>query len=142
MKNRKVLISGTRVAGPCLAFWLARYGFEPVLIERAPKLRSGGYIIDFWGLGFDIAEKMGLLPALRREGYRIEELRFEDAYGCRTGGLNMRVFQQLLHNRFVSILRSDLAGLLYESLEGKGSNDVRRFGCRNRTGRGGCARVF
>jgi 2-polyprenyl-6-methoxyphenol hydroxylase-like FAD-dependent oxidoreductase len=64
MKNRKVLISGTGVAGPCLAFWLAR----PVLIERAPKLRSGGYIIDFWGLGFDIVEKMGLLPALQREG--------------------------------------------------------------------------
>jgi 2-polyprenyl-6-methoxyphenol hydroxylase-like FAD-dependent oxidoreductase len=75
MKNLKVLISGTGVAGPCLAFWLARYGFQPVLIERAPKLRSGGYLIDFWGLGFDIAEKMGLLPALQREGYRIEEVR-------------------------------------------------------------------
>jgi 2-polyprenyl-6-methoxyphenol hydroxylase-like FAD-dependent oxidoreductase len=119
MKNRKVLISGVGVAGPCLAYWLSRYGFEPVLLERAPKLRSGGYIIDFWGLGFEIADKMGLVPALRHEGYRIEELRFEDARGRRTGGFDVRVFERLLQNRFVSILRSDLARLLYESLEGR-----------------------
>lgn len=48
------------------ASWLLRYGFEPVLIERAPVLRTGGYIIDFWGPGFDVAEQMGLLPALRK----------------------------------------------------------------------------
>jgi 2-polyprenyl-6-methoxyphenol hydroxylase-like FAD-dependent oxidoreductase len=119
MKNRKVLISGAGVAGPCLAFWLLRYGCDPVAIERAPKLRAGGYIVDFWGLGFDIAEKMGLLPALQSEGYRIEELRFEDAHRHRTGGFNVCVFQHLLHNRFLSILRSDLARLLYEALEGR-----------------------
>jgi hypothetical protein len=28
--------------------------FGPLLIERAPTLRSGGYIVDFWGLGFDV----------------------------------------------------------------------------------------
>jgi len=82
------------------------------LIERAPNLRSSGYIVDFWGLGFDIAEKMGLLPALQRQGYRIEELRFEDADGRRTGGINVSVFRQMLRNRFLSILRSDLARLL------------------------------
>ena len=112
VKNRKILISGAGVAGPCLAFWLSQYGFEPVLIERAPNLRSSGYIVDFWGLGFDIAEKMGLLPALQRQGYRIEELRFEDADGRRTGGINVSVFRQMLRNRFLSILRSDLARLL------------------------------
>jgi 2-polyprenyl-6-methoxyphenol hydroxylase-like FAD-dependent oxidoreductase len=88
MQKRKVLTSGTGVAGSCLAYWLLRHGFEPVLIERAPQLRSGGYIIDFWGLGFDIAEKMGLLPPFKRDAYRIEELRFEDADGRTTGGFN------------------------------------------------------
>ena len=24
------------------------------------QLRAGGYVIDFWGLGYDIAERMGL----------------------------------------------------------------------------------
>jgi 2-polyprenyl-6-methoxyphenol hydroxylase-like FAD-dependent oxidoreductase len=103
VENRKILISGAGIAGPCLAFRLSQYGFEPVLIERASKLRSGGYIIDFWGLGFDIAEKMGLLPALECQGYRIEELRFEDADGRRTGGLNVRIFRQVMRNRFLSV---------------------------------------
>ena len=71
MKNGRILISGAGIAGPTLAYWLNRYGFEPTLVERAPALRHGGYIIDFWGLGFDIAEKMGILPALRQNGYRI-----------------------------------------------------------------------
>jgi 2-polyprenyl-6-methoxyphenol hydroxylase-like FAD-dependent oxidoreductase len=44
--------------------WLRRYGFEPVLVERAPTLRTGGYLVDFWGLGFEVADRMGLLPAL------------------------------------------------------------------------------
>ena len=48
----KVLISGAGIAGPTLAYWLARYGFQPTIVEKAPHLRTGGYIIDFWGLGF------------------------------------------------------------------------------------------
>jgi len=55
--SAKVLISGAGIAGPTLAYWLQHYGFEPVLVERAPALRTGGYIVDFWGLGFDVAEK-------------------------------------------------------------------------------------
>ena len=34
----------------------------PTIVEKAPRLRTGGYIIDFWGAGFDIADRMGLLP--------------------------------------------------------------------------------
>jgi NADPH-dependent 2,4-dienoyl-CoA reductase/sulfur reductase-like enzyme len=64
----KVLISGAGIAGPTLAYWLAHYGMKPTIVEKAPKLRTGGYIIDFWGLGFDIADRMGLLPELRRKG--------------------------------------------------------------------------
>ena len=26
-------------------------------MERALALRTGGYVIDFWGLGYDIAER-------------------------------------------------------------------------------------
>ena len=60
MNDKTVLISGAGIAGPTLAFWLKAAGFEPTLVERAPALRTGGYVIDFWGLGYDIAERMGL----------------------------------------------------------------------------------
>jgi hypothetical protein len=67
--------------------------FEPTLIERAPALRQGGYIIDFWGLGFDVAEKMDLLPALKNDGYEIEEVRLVNEQGKRIGGFSARAFQ-------------------------------------------------
>jgi hypothetical protein len=43
---------------------------EPTLVEHAPALRRGGYVIDFWGLGYDIAERMGLIMEINRVGYR------------------------------------------------------------------------
>ena len=43
MENRRILISGASVAGPALAYWLARHGFRPTVVERAPSLRDGGY---------------------------------------------------------------------------------------------------
>jgi 2-polyprenyl-6-methoxyphenol hydroxylase-like FAD-dependent oxidoreductase len=118
LKNRRILICGAGIAGPTLAYWLRYYGFEPTLIERAPHLRTGGYIIDFWGLGFRIAEKMGLLPALRREAYAIDEVRIVDARGTRVGGFNVRSLKPTLGG-YVSVLRSDLSRLIYEALGGK-----------------------
>ncbi|MGB5151932.1 MAG: hypothetical protein WBN99_18840 [Mycobacterium sp.] len=56
----RIAISGVGVAGPTLAYWLARAGHEPTLIEVAPKLRTGGYVIDFWGLGYKVACRMGI----------------------------------------------------------------------------------
>src|SRR5262245_28404315 len=70
-KAKTVLISGAGIAGATLAYWLAHYGFIPTLIERAPALRTGSYVVDFWGAGFDVAERMDLVPALRRDGYRV-----------------------------------------------------------------------
>jgi 2-polyprenyl-6-methoxyphenol hydroxylase-like FAD-dependent oxidoreductase len=118
VRNGKILICGAGVAGPALAYWLRRHGFEPVLIERAPALRRGGYIVDFWGLGFDIAEKMGLLPALRTNGYHIDEVRIVDGRGARTGGFKASALWSSLGDRYLSILRSDLSRLIFESLGG------------------------
>jgi 2-polyprenyl-6-methoxyphenol hydroxylase-like FAD-dependent oxidoreductase len=64
--TRTVLISGVGIAGPTLAFWLSAAGFKPTLIERAPALHTGGYVVDSWGLGYDIAEDMGLAPEINR----------------------------------------------------------------------------
>ena len=69
----RVLISGAGIAGSTLAYWLARHGMQPTLVEKAPQLRSGGYVIDFWGAGFEIADRMGLLPEITLKGYKVQE---------------------------------------------------------------------
>jgi 2-polyprenyl-6-methoxyphenol hydroxylase-like FAD-dependent oxidoreductase len=35
----RVLISGASVAGPILAYWLNRFGFQPTVVERTEELR-------------------------------------------------------------------------------------------------------
>ncbi|HVT49904.1 MAG TPA: FAD-dependent oxidoreductase, partial [Vicinamibacterales bacterium] len=57
-----ILIVGAGVAGPTLAYWLRRAGHDVTLVERASELRRGGYVIDFWGAGFEVADRMGVLP--------------------------------------------------------------------------------
>jgi 2-polyprenyl-6-methoxyphenol hydroxylase-like FAD-dependent oxidoreductase len=57
MPAKSILICGAGIAGPALAYWLKRYGFEPTLIERAPSLRDGGYMIDVWGTGYEILQR-------------------------------------------------------------------------------------
>lgn len=115
----RVLISGAGIAGPTLAYWLLKYGFVPTLIERAPELRTGGYLIDFWGLGFDIAEKMGLVPELLRSGYLIEEVRLVDTAGRRVGGFPASVFSEATKGRYVSLPRGTLAASIYRAIEGQ-----------------------
>lgn len=111
-RNKTVLISGLGIAGPALAFWLKAGGFEPVLIERSPRLRTGGYVIDFWGLGYDIAERMGLTEDIHRVGYHVRELRVVDGHGRRVAGFGTSVFRELTKGRFVTLGRSQLSQLL------------------------------
>ena len=118
MTTGSVLISGIGIAGPTLAYWLQRHGFSPTLVEVAPALRTGGYAIDFWGLGYDIAERMGLLPEIDRVGYHVRELRIVDDRGRRIAGFGTRVFDELTGGRFVTLARSDLSRLIFREIQG------------------------
>jgi 2-polyprenyl-6-methoxyphenol hydroxylase-like FAD-dependent oxidoreductase len=115
----RVLISGAGVAGPCLAYWLRRHGFEPVIVERSPRLRTGGYIVDFWGAGFEVADRMGLVPRILRYGFPIREVRQVNRTGRRVGGFAVNVFARMTGGRFTSVPRSDLAASLYGALGGQ-----------------------
>jgi 2-polyprenyl-6-methoxyphenol hydroxylase-like FAD-dependent oxidoreductase len=110
MHNTNVLISGASVAGPALAYWLGRYGFNPTVVEVAPALRGGGYAVDFRGPAhLTVLERMGVLEELRRLQTGGSPLRFVDETG-----------RQLLHlpaefaGGDVEILRTDLSRVLYQ----------------------------
>jgi 2-polyprenyl-6-methoxyphenol hydroxylase-like FAD-dependent oxidoreductase len=118
MQAKTVLISGAGIAGPTVAFWLRQGGYEPTLIERAPVLRGGGYVIDFWGLGYDIAERAGLADDIDRVGYHVRELRVVDDRGKRVAGFGTKVFRELTGGRYVTLGRSDLSRLLFEKIQG------------------------
>ena len=114
----RVLIAGAGIAGPTLAYWLARYGFSVTLVERAPALRRGGYVIDFAGLGFDVAALMDdLVPALQTTGYRLREVRYVNADGRRIAGTSAEGFLRVSGGRYITVARADLAALIFGLLE-------------------------
>ncbi len=66
----KIAINGAGIAGPTLAYWLLESGHEVLLIESSPHLRTGGYIVDFWGVGYDVADRMRLIPGSAKRAIR------------------------------------------------------------------------
>ncbi len=117
MSCKSVLISGAGIAGPTLAYWLSKYGFEPTIIEQSQTFRKGGYVVDFWGMGFDVAEKMNLIPELRSRGYEATELRLVDRNGQTAGGFNLDFFRTYLEDRFLSIQRGELASTIFDTVK-------------------------
>ena len=79
--SRSVLISGASIAGPVLAYWLDRYGFDVTVVERASAVRSGGYPIDIRGTAHDAVERMGLLTAAQAAHISSRALTFVDTNG-------------------------------------------------------------
>jgi 2-polyprenyl-6-methoxyphenol hydroxylase-like FAD-dependent oxidoreductase len=62
-----VVVSGAGVAGPALAYWLARFGARVTVVEAARAPQTGGFAVDFRGpTHLGVLERMGVLDDLRR----------------------------------------------------------------------------
>ena len=116
----KIAISGAGVAGPALAYWLHRTGHTPTLIERAPQFRTGGYVIDFWGLGYRVMQRMGIETAIRDAGYQMRELRLVGREGRIEASVGVDALRRATEGNYTSITRGDLAAAIYGTIE----NDV------------------
>ncbi|GJF19607.1 oxidoreductase [Mycolicibacterium cyprinidarum] len=112
----RIAISGAGIAGPTLAYWLQRAGHVPTLIEHAPTLRTGGYVIDFWGLGYEVARRMGIETTIRNAGYQVQSLRAVDAAGRKQAQVSVDAFRRVTDGRYTSIARSDLAAAIYATV--------------------------
>lgn len=113
----RVAINGAGIAGTAVAYWLSRLGHEVLLVERAPELRIGGYVLNLWGIGYDAVGKMGLLPELLELQYKSEELHMVDRRGRTRGGYPSRVLARLAHGRIASLARADIAAAIYGALD-------------------------
>lgn len=115
----RILISGAGIAGPTLAYWLLKHDHEPVIVEHAPVFRSGGYMIDFWGPGYEVADRMGLLRRLRALGYKIDWVKFVDRNGALASSLDVSVIYRSLGDRYFSLPRGDLAQTIFDTVSDK-----------------------
>jgi 2-polyprenyl-6-methoxyphenol hydroxylase-like FAD-dependent oxidoreductase len=74
-RKKKLLVSGTSIAGLCTAFWMHRFGYQVTLVDIARGLRRGGTAVDIKGNTVDIARRMGILEAIRAN--RLSLMRWE-----------------------------------------------------------------
>jgi len=70
----RILISGGGIAGLTLAYWLQKSDISSVVIEQANGVRRDGYAIDFFGTGYDVAERMSIIDHLRSRQIPFEAL--------------------------------------------------------------------
>ncbi|STX51184.1 oxidoreductase [Legionella busanensis] len=114
-KNFKILVIGAGIAGPAICYWLKRFGFSPVLIEKSASIRKGGQALDVRGIATHIAREMGIYDQICTMRTRIECGRFVDATG--------KVLHEEQGEKFgfrqddeVEILRGDLVEILMKTI--------------------------
>lgn len=113
MNNKKVLVSGASIAGPTLAFWLAKYGFDVTIVERSKSSRLGGQNLDVRGAGRAIVRLMGIENEILSANTGEIGLQFVDRDNKVTAA-----FPADGTNSFTSeaeILRGDLVNILYNN---------------------------
>ncbi|GAA3884667.1 FAD-dependent monooxygenase [Saccharothrix violaceirubra] len=110
----RIVIAGAGIAGLTLAHRLV--GHDVVVVDRSPAPRDQGYLIDFFGPGYDAAERLGILPVLRARSHVIDEAGYVDAEGRRVAGIGFGRLSAILGGRLLSILRPDVERTLREAL--------------------------
>jgi 2-polyprenyl-6-methoxyphenol hydroxylase-like FAD-dependent oxidoreductase len=119
--GRRVLISGASVAGPALAYWLSRFGFQPTVVEQTEQLRfgSGGHAVDLFGPALQIMEWMDVLPQVQDAATHTEIISFIRE-GHRPISVPAEMGSEGVSERHVEIMRGELAKIIYEA----GRNDI------------------
>jgi 2-polyprenyl-6-methoxyphenol hydroxylase-like FAD-dependent oxidoreductase len=88
--GKRALVVGLGISGIATAIRLRQIGWSPVVIEKAPTRRTGGYFIGLFGSGREAARRLGILDGLRdRTPY--DGANFDiDRLGNRRRGLSFR----------------------------------------------------
>lgn len=110
----RVLISGAGIAGPTLAYFLAKAGARVTTVEKAPSLLPHGQNIDIQGSALTVIKKMGLMDEVRRFNTTEKGTQLIGPKGqpCATFPINTDKPSASPTSEF-EILRGDLAKVLY-----------------------------
>lgn len=113
----RVLIAGGGIAGLTLAYWLQKSGISSVVIEQANAMRRDGYAIDFFGTGYDVASRMGLIDQLRARQIPFEALVYVNKDGKTMARLDMALIRKLTEGKYLGLMHQTLEEVLYEALD-------------------------
>ena len=111
IKNKdrgSVLIVGASIAGPALAFWLDRFGYDVTIVERAAGPRKGGYAVDLRGPAMEVVLRMGIVPRLAESHVNVEKVTFLDGDGTAAGVIRPQAVSGGVMGRDLEVPRTAL----------------------------------
>lgn len=112
----RILISGASIAGPVLAYWLTRYGFDVTVVERAPALRkTGGHAVDLFRPGMEISAQMGVLPRIEALATGTNRLTFYREGRVQATEIDLTKVYAASSDQHVEIMRDDLSEIYYDA---------------------------
>ncbi|MFF1815988.1 FAD-dependent monooxygenase [Kribbella sp. NPDC058245] len=111
--TRSVLISGASIAGPALAYWLDRYGFDVTVVEKNDAVRGGGYAIDIRGTAREVVDRMGLLPELTKAHVGTQAISFVEPDGGPIATIQPETLTGSTEGVDLEVRRGDLTDALY-----------------------------
>src|SRR5262249_46353096 len=118
MKTNKIMISGGGIAGLALGFWLERFGFEPIVVERAHRFEALGHYIALKGNGVDVIRQMGLEQACRAREATFGGAVMLTSHGCELRRSGRSEMDQNLGG-YIFFRRADLHAALFDAVRGK-----------------------
>ncbi len=111
-----VLIAGASIAGPTLAFWLDRFGYEVTVVERASGPRKGGYAVDLRGPAMEVVERMGIVPRLTASHVNVEKVTFLDEAGTTAGIIRPQAVSGGVAGRDLEVPRTALMETILDAM--------------------------
>ena len=112
----RILISGASIAGPVLAYWLTRRGFDVTVVERAPALRkTGGHAVDLFRPAMEISERMGVLPRIEEHATGTTVLSVHRPWASKPARIDYLKLIGAVSDRHVEIMRDDLSEIYYDA---------------------------
>ena len=112
----RAVICGAGAAGLTLASQLGRYGWQVLVLERAPSPRGGGFVVDLTAEALITAEQLGVLPQLRSSGELISRVRWVDGSGNNVAEVDLFACGESQSLWPIKLLRSDLERVLLRNL--------------------------
>ncbi|WP_100448776.1 FAD-dependent monooxygenase [Glycomyces xiaoerkulensis] len=108
----KAVICGAGIAGLALAGRLGTHGWDVTVVEQAHGPRAQGYMIDFFGPGYEAMTAMGLRDRLREAANPTSRFHYVDERGRTRVSVEFDSFAKALDGELASIMRPDLERVL------------------------------
>ncbi|MEU7144942.1 FAD-dependent monooxygenase [Nocardia sp. NPDC046473] len=112
----RILVCGGGIAGNAVALQLLRAGFDTTVVERAAVARPGGQAVDLRGPSRKVAERMGLLPGIRRRQLDERGMVFVDERGRQRASMPAEMFGGEGIVAEIEITRGDLNQVMLDEI--------------------------